>query len=601
MTKKAINTRCPFQMECGRKSCAHINTELKCDYYKNNACNDSVIDDQEDLRAMEQKAIEDRILSEELADIADADDTEETYIEAEAALAEKQLVYIPINLLYPHPDNPRKDLGDLEELAESIKAKGVMQNLTVVPYKSKSHPDKTFAGYTVIIGHRRRAAAEIAGLTELPCVITEMTEQEQIATMLLENMQRSDLTVYEQAQGFQMMFDFGESVDSIAEKTGFSKTTVNRRLKMAELNQDTLKQVSERQISLTDFDRLAKIEDIEERNKVLAEIGTKNFENALSKAISDQKEKANMKRWRDALAERGVIEIPAADKWDREKYEMLPYVTLGGETDQLDEILKGDGPFYYCFDWGSLYLRKERVFSDEETEEKIEREKRQDEERIKREGLSSAFERAYNLRFNFVNGVSETTAKKHFAEIVTFLVELGCHWCTDFDYDMFAKLVGIEVDEEEYEEEALFEAVKPQIDNRVYHAVLAYAYSISNDSPTKKCYSWRFEFEENKSLNAIYTLLEKLGYEMSDEERELLNGESDLYVKMATSAETEEEDGEDDSDLCEDDVENIETIEVTFIVDEKPTDESEISDDDAEREDLIEKLRAEYGENSDDE
>ena len=56
--------------------------------------------------------------------------------------------------------------------------------------------------YTVVIGHRRLAAAKLAGLTEVPCAVVEMTEQEQIATMLLENMQRSDLTVYEQAQRF---------------------------------------------------------------------------------------------------------------------------------------------------------------------------------------------------------------------------------------------------------------------------------------------------------------------------------------------------------------------------------------------------------------
>lgn len=71
--------------------------------------------------------------------------------------------------------------------------------------------------------------------------------------MLVENMQRSDLTVYEQAQGFQMMLDLGDSVEQIAEKSGFSKATVRRRLKMAELDSDTLKEVSSRQLSLSDL------------------------------------------------------------------------------------------------------------------------------------------------------------------------------------------------------------------------------------------------------------------------------------------------------------------------------------------------------------
>ena len=59
--------------------------------------------------------------------------------------------------------------------------------------------------------------------------------------MLEENMQRSDLTIYEQAQGFQLMLDLGDTEEQIAEKTGFSKTTIRRRLNIAKLNQDELK------------------------------------------------------------------------------------------------------------------------------------------------------------------------------------------------------------------------------------------------------------------------------------------------------------------------------------------------------------------------
>ena len=146
-----------------------------------------------------------------------------------------EMIYIPIEELYPHPDNPRKDVGDVAELAESIKSKGVMQNLTVVKGRhyvmdGESRYDSA-EGYTVIIGHRRMAASKLAGLTELPCVVVQMDYKDQIATMLLENMQRSDLTMYEQAQGFQMMIDLGETQTKIAERTGFSQTTVSKRLK----------------------------------------------------------------------------------------------------------------------------------------------------------------------------------------------------------------------------------------------------------------------------------------------------------------------------------------------------------------------------------
>lgn len=88
---------------------------------------------------------------------------------------------ISIEKLCPHPDNPRKDLGDITELAESIKAQGILQNLTVVPYIGEVTGMPIEGLYRVVIGHRRLAAAKLAGLKEVPCAITDMTPQEQIA------------------------------------------------------------------------------------------------------------------------------------------------------------------------------------------------------------------------------------------------------------------------------------------------------------------------------------------------------------------------------------------------------------------------------------
>ena len=230
------------------------------------------------------------------------------------------IVMLPIDALYPHPDNPRKDVGDISEQAESIKANGVLQNLTVVPGhwmtkaewkeiserygKNPTEEDRVLmnqkrldTGHTVIIGHRRLAASKQAGLTEMPCFIVEMTQKEQVATMLTENMQRVDLTVYEQANGFQMMLDLGDSMEQIAEKSGFSKTTVRKRLEIAKLDQKTLKKVSDRQLSIGDFDELAKIDDIEVRNKLLTSMGTANFKNELQTALKNQQLEQRMKEW----------------------------------------------------------------------------------------------------------------------------------------------------------------------------------------------------------------------------------------------------------------------------------------------------------------
>ncbi len=113
---------------------------------------------------------------------------------------------INAKLIHQHPDNPRKDLGDLSELSESIKKKGIMQNLTVIPGywdENRAHHDE---GYTLIIGHRRFAAGKMAGVTMYPCrIVQDMSYKDQVGTMLEENMQRIDLTVLEQAEGFQMI------------------------------------------------------------------------------------------------------------------------------------------------------------------------------------------------------------------------------------------------------------------------------------------------------------------------------------------------------------------------------------------------------------
>ena len=148
-----------------------------------------------------------------------------------------ETINIAAEHIRPHPENPRKDLGDLSELVESIKKNGILQNLTVIPVENEP------GEYMTLIGHRRYAAGTEAGVKEFPCQIAEnLTQREQVSIMLEENMQRNDLTIWEQANGFQMMLDLGETEESIAEKTGFSRTTVKHRLNIAKLNKKVLQE-----------------------------------------------------------------------------------------------------------------------------------------------------------------------------------------------------------------------------------------------------------------------------------------------------------------------------------------------------------------------
>ena len=86
-----------------------------------------------------------------------------------------ELTLLPVEWLEHHPDNPRKDLGDLKELTASIRESGVMQNLTVVPRGDGAE------GYWVVIGNRRLEASRAAGLKELPCLISDMDYKTKLA------------------------------------------------------------------------------------------------------------------------------------------------------------------------------------------------------------------------------------------------------------------------------------------------------------------------------------------------------------------------------------------------------------------------------------
>ena len=177
-----------------------------------------------------------------------------------------KITTIPICQLLHHPENPRKDLGDLTELAESIKQNGIMQNLTVVQVDDGL--------YNVVIGNRRMAAAEMAGLEEVPCVISEMDYKTQVATMLMENMQRQDLTVFEQAQGFQMMMDLGYTAKEIGEKTGFSEKTVKDRIKFTKFNQKNFESAVAKGATLMDMIEISKLESKSVNNSVMRLAGT---------------------------------------------------------------------------------------------------------------------------------------------------------------------------------------------------------------------------------------------------------------------------------------------------------------------------------------
>lgn len=156
-----------------------------------------------------------------------------------AALAEINLLHIDVNRLQRGKYQPRIGLGEeaLQELATSIRQHGVMQPIVIRPLR-KPAKDSTVT-HEIIAGERRWRAAQIAGLTHIPAIIRPISDDLAIALALIENIQREDLSVMEQAVALQRFHDeFGMSHAQIADVVGKARTTVSNLLRLNGLHDD---------------------------------------------------------------------------------------------------------------------------------------------------------------------------------------------------------------------------------------------------------------------------------------------------------------------------------------------------------------------------
>lgn len=516
MAKKALNERCPLQGECERKTCEYVRKELECPYYSANAREGYYIYDQEAIRDRRDRETMDEAL---LASLGDDDDDPDG------------LVYIPIEQLHPHPDNPRKDLGDLIELADSIKANGILQNLTVVPLAD--------GGYTVVIGHRRLAAAKLAGLEKLPCVIVNMDSRAQVQTMLMENIQRSDLTVYEQAQGFQMMLDMGASVEEIAKKSGFSQTTVRRRVKLLELDHDKFKQSEKRGASLFEYMELDKLKSTDRKNEMLEYIGTENFRYKLKQAVDAEAAEEKRAEWIKCLSA-FATQVDSRNGYSTVKSSYLSNKVDIERPDDVDTV-----EYFFCIEkWGYVALMtkmKEQALSPEEEAKKQDEQVKQDRKNADEKALAEATARAYELRADFVATVSTTAIKNHLADIVALWAYSDywyeTSWLTE---EEISRATGIEPPAEKNDEDNVddarftLQAATDAIGKAPEKALLRLIYERLGDDKSLGYYrsywnSYTMKHQENEKLDNIYALLIKLGYEMSDDEKALQDGTHEAF------------------------------------------------------------------------
>ena len=220
-----------------------------------------------------------------------------------------QIKLINTSLIDPHPDNPRKNIGDVTDLAASIKTNGLLTPLSVVSNGER---------YMVIAGHRRLAACKQAGTGAVPCFVLDLDPLQQLEAMVTENCQREQLTVLEEADAIQGMLALGATTAGVAHRLGRSADYVRDRAKVAGIKTEVRATRDDfGQISIGQLVAIARYDGQPDRQKELAQAaGTSNFDYTLRRIERDDRDR----QWIESVAallvgsDNGINLIPDPEK-----------------------------------------------------------------------------------------------------------------------------------------------------------------------------------------------------------------------------------------------------------------------------------------------
>lgn len=445
------------------------------------------------------------------------------------------ITYIPRSKLEPHPDNPRQDLGDITELAASIKKSGLLQNLTVVPHPES--PDH----YRIIIGHRRFAASERAGLEELPCVIEHMSPADQMATMLAENMQRSDLTIADQVGGMQMMMNLGESIKAISVKTGLSETSVRKRVALSALPKQEMRAAVDKGATLLDLMGIMELEDENERENVLKSFGTNNWQYSLSSAKTRQEQKKFRGKLLPMLGNIKPIKTES-DIWNGKYNQVYMWSCRDKSEPVIPELESGKEYRYKDSGWQiTLYVRNdEHIRQKEESNAK---------DRIRKDRVARGKElslQTYELRAMFVRNfrANEAQRKLMWERFGDFILGdhagYNVHDLNGYHYwgsNAIREMLDIPMEKDRNKEETFAEEMERRGLSRD-RLLLAWAlnggiFETRKDNGFYDSYSGRYN--KDSVLERQYRLLEALGYQPSDFENSLRDGSHPFFHEQEAS------------------------------------------------------------------
>lgn len=206
-----------------------------------------------------------------------------------------KVINIEVDKIVPNPNQPRSDFADNEllALAESIKCNGILQPLTV---------RKVNDSYELIAGERRLRAAKLCGFLLVPCIIHELSDRNSAILALVENIQRQDLSFFEEASAIEKLITYyGMTQEDAASKLGKAQSTIANKLRLLRLTDEEKELIVKFNLTERHARALLKLGSAEDRLNVLEKIITYNLnvektEKLIDDYIGCQKEKVSYKK-----------------------------------------------------------------------------------------------------------------------------------------------------------------------------------------------------------------------------------------------------------------------------------------------------------------
>ena len=454
-----------------------------------------------------------------------------------------QVKLINTSLIDPHPDNPRKQISDVTDLAASIRANGLLSPLSVVPHGQR---------YRVIAGHRRLAACKQAGTGAVPCFVLDLDPLQQLEAMVTENCQREQLTALEEADAIQGMLDLGATTARVAHQLGRSSDYVRDRAKAASIDNEVRATRDDfSQLTIGQLVAIARYDGRPDLQKKLAQAaGTSNFDYTLRRIERDDRDR----QWIESVAallgepDSGINLIPDPEKpysdpeW---RYIGCMFPSTGTPEEAIEKI-REQNPAAVSIHTVSqqvyLWTRRDKTA---DAEKEARRAAEQAERDARRHALEEYAAASADKRMAWLHGHLHAIKR---AKLIETTARLGLLQTIDPDPTGFTKDLHTWNDAACAREQfAAIAGIKPEQALAELHTHL--------DSPDWPTYAvmiltariewfispndWDWSGDDNVSrrIPGYYLILQDLGYEPSDDETEHLD-----QLVAAITEEDEEED-----------------------------------------------------------